>query len=79
LAKALAKSKNTKTADDVLELLNDANVNVVSMAYLALAQRGEAQAISVILRKIKASDSWYSQMYAYRALRALGWYQDRSL
>jgi hypothetical protein len=78
LAKALAKSRNTKTYDIVLELLNDSNVNVVSMAYLALAQRGDAQAIREILKKIKISDNWYSQFYAYRALRALGWTQDRS-
>ena len=69
---------HAKTYDVVLELLNDSNVNVVSMAYLALAQRGDAQAIREILNKIKVSDNWYSQMYAYRALRALGWTQDRS-
>jgi hypothetical protein len=78
LAKALAKSRNTKTYNVVLELLNDSNVNVVSMAYLALAKRRDAQAIGEILIKIKASDNWYSQLYAYRALRALGWTQDRS-
>jgi Ca2+/Na+ antiporter len=78
LAKALAKSRKKKTYDVVLELLNDSNVNVASMAYLALAQRGDAQAIREILKKIKVSDNWYSQMYAYRALRALGWTQDRS-
>jgi hypothetical protein len=78
LAKALAKSRNKDTYAVALNLLNDTNVNVKSMAYLALAQRGDRRAVEEILRKIKISDDWYSQFYAYRALRALGWIQNRS-
>lgn len=78
LAKALAQSRSSETYDDILVLMNDANVNVVSMAYLALARRGDSRAIEEILKKIKVSDNWYDQLYAYRALRVLGWRQDRS-
>ncbi len=78
LAKALAKSRNPETYDVVLELLNDPNVNVASMAYSALARRGDYRAVKEILKKIKISDRWYDQLYAYKALRVLGWKQDRS-
>jgi hypothetical protein len=78
LAKALAKSRNTETYEMVLELLIDSNVNVVSMAYWALAQRGDYRAVNEIIKNVEVSDNWYSQMYAYRALKALGWTQNQS-
>jgi len=78
LAKALAKSRKPETYGLLLSLLEDSNPNVVSMAFSALAQRRERRAVKEILKKIKESDNWYSQVYAYRALRALGWTQTRS-
>jgi len=78
LAKALGKSRDPETYDVILALLNDSNVNVASMAYSALARRGDFRAIKEILKKIMVSDSWYDQLYAYKALKVLGWKQDRS-
>jgi hypothetical protein len=77
LAKALAHSRKPETYKAVLILLNDANPNVVSMAYYALAQRGDPKAVNDIIERIMISDNWYSQLYAYKALRALGWNQTK--
>jgi len=77
LAKAMAKSKTPETYDALISLMNDNNVNVESMAYWALARRGDPRAIPIILRALTISDRWYSQLYAYKALRTLGWKQNR--
>jgi len=53
------------------------HANVVSMAFYALGQRGDRQAIKEILTRIETSKHWYNQWYAYRALRRLGWKQSR--
>jgi HEAT repeat protein len=47
------------------------------MAFYALGQRGDRQAIQEILTRIETSKHWYNQWYAYRALRCLGWKQSR--
>jgi hypothetical protein len=75
LARSLGVSRNPETYDDLLRLLNDPHPNVVSMAFFALGKRGDTRAISIILDNIGASDHWYCQWYAYRALRRLGWKQ----
>jgi len=77
LAKTLANSRQAETNKVLLTLTNDSNVNVVCMAFWALAQRKDAGVIEEILQKIQASDNWYSQLYAYRALRSLGWNQSQ--
>ncbi len=76
LAKALGVSKDPKTYDDLLALLDDPHPNVVSMAFQALGQRGDRRAVEEILRRIDVSDHWYNQWYAYKALRELGWRQS---
>jgi len=75
LARSLGVSRNPETYDDLLGLLKDPHPNVVSMAFFALGKRGDTRAIDIILENIDASDHWYSQWYAYRALRRLGWKQ----
>jgi hypothetical protein len=77
LAKALAHSRKPETYRAVLALLNDANPNVVSMAFYALAQRGDPKAVNDIIKRLMVMDNWYSQLYAYKALRALGWNQTK--
>jgi hypothetical protein len=77
-AKAMARSKIAETYDTLALLLNDSNVNVESMAFLALARRGDTGTLAKILAALKTSDRWYSQIYAYNALRTLGWKQKRS-
>ena len=77
-AKAMAQSEDDATYDALILFLNDPNVNVESMAFLALARRGDKRALPKILGALKASKRWYSQIYAYNALRNLGWKQNRS-
>ncbi|MGD8757352.1 MAG: HEAT repeat domain-containing protein [Deltaproteobacteria bacterium] len=77
LVKALGVSRHPETYPDLLALLDDPHANVVSMAFYALGQRGDRQAIKEILTRIETSKHWYNQWYAYRALRRLGWKQSR--
>jgi len=78
LVRTLAFSQRPETFRDLLKFLNDDNLNVRTMALYSLGLRRDPRAIRPILKKIKASDSWYDQMYAYKALRSLGWKQKRS-
>jgi hypothetical protein len=78
LARTLAVSRRPDTFRDLLELLNDDNLNVRTMAFYSLGLRKDPRAIKPILSKIEKSDNWYEQLYAYKALRSLGWKQTRS-
>jgi hypothetical protein len=73
----MAISNTAETYETLILLLNDTHINVESMAFWALARRGDSQAIPKILRAMKVSNRWYSQLYAYNALRTLGWKQSR--
>lgn len=77
LARALGASRDPKTYQDLLALLDDPHPNVVSMTLHALGQRGDTRAVKEILKRIETSDHWYNQWYAYRALRHLGWKQRK--
>ena len=77
LVRIMALSRRPRTFNDLLEFLNDENTNVRSMAFYSLGQRKNRGAIKPILEKIIASDDWYAQMYAYQALRSLGWKQTK--
>ena len=77
LAVALAVSRSHESFLDLLEFLEDNNTNVRSMAFYSLGARNNRQAIRPILEKIKVSPDWYDQLYAYRALRSLGWKQKK--
>jgi hypothetical protein len=78
LVRTLASSRRSGTYDDLLTFLNDKNTNVRCMAFFSLGLRRNPSAIKPILERIKISDNWYSQMYAYNALRSLGWKQTKS-
>ncbi|MBW2631294.1 MAG: HEAT repeat domain-containing protein [Deltaproteobacteria bacterium] len=78
LAKAMSKSRKPETGSALLALLDDPHRNVVCMAFYALGWRGNSAAEGEIIRRIEASGDWYTQWYAYRALRALGWKQAKS-
>ena len=78
LVKTLAYSRTSGTYEDLLTFLNDKNTNVRCMALYALGLRKNPRAIKPILERIRRSDNWYSQTYAYNALRSLGWKQTRS-
>lgn len=77
LARALATSPNPQATEDLIRLVADPQVNVRSMALQALAQRRDARAVQPILNLLKTSDEWYDQLYAYQALKALRWDQNR--
>ncbi len=78
LVRTLAFSRRSGTYDDLLTFLNDKNTNVRCMAFFSLGLRRNPRAIKPILASIKISDNWYSQTYAYNALRSLGWKQTKS-
>ncbi|MCP4106707.1 MAG: HEAT repeat domain-containing protein [Desulfobacteraceae bacterium] len=75
LAKAMGFSRSHKTYQELLILLDDSNFNVVYSAFEALGRRREKKAVGEILKRIKSSDNWYVQLYAYKALRKIGWKQ----
>jgi hypothetical protein len=77
--RALAVSRRPATFFDLLTFINDQNINVRSMAFYSLGLRNNRAAIGPILKKIEVSLDWYTQMYAYKALRTLGWMQTKSL
>ena len=78
LVRALGVSRQSETYRDVLAFLDDPHPNVVCMAFYALGQRGDRRAVNEIIERIETSDHWYSQWYAYKALRTLGWKQTKS-
>jgi hypothetical protein len=78
LAKTLAYSRQPETFDDLLRLMQDQNLNVRTMALYSLGLRKDPRAIRPILNMIEISKEWYCQMYAYKALRSLGWKQTKS-
>jgi len=78
LAKAMGVSRKPETYSNLLFMLNDPNRNVVCIAFYALGQRKDPGAAGEIIKRIEASGDWYSQQYAYRALRNLGWKQTGS-
>ena len=75
--KTLGNSRSSATYRDLLGFLDDPDRNVLTMTFYALGKRGNRHAISKIFDKIETSNDWYSQWYAYRALRSLGWKQTK--
>jgi len=75
LARILGNSREEKTYLDLIRMLDDPSPNVVCMALRSLGKRGNEQAIPIILNRMKSSDHWYIQWYAYNALKNLKWRQ----
>ena len=78
LVSALGVSRDPGTYKDIVAFLDDPHPNVVCIAFQALGERGNTRAVGEIIKRIKTSDHWYEQWYAYRALRSLKWKQRRS-
>jgi hypothetical protein len=78
LARALGASRQPETYREISQLLDDPHPNVVAMAFYALGQRGDPDAVDEIKTRLKISEHWYSQWYGYKALRTLGWKQAAS-
>ena len=77
LVRALGLSRQAHTYKDLVGFLDDPHPNVVRTAFYALGRRGDKRAVPEILKRIKTSQHWYNQWYAYKALRKLGWKQSR--
>ncbi|CAN2041682.1 HEAT repeat domain-containing protein [Candidatus Magnetomoraceae bacterium gMMP-15] len=75
LVRCLSISKSPDTYNDILKFLDDPQINVVCQALYSLGRRGDKKAIKEILKRIKQSNNWYNQWYAYKALKKLGWRQ----
>lgn len=78
LALALAASPSPAASVDLTRLVGDPHINVRTQALEVLGQRKDRSAAGQILRHLKTSPDWYDQLYAYKALRALGWSQAQS-
>jgi len=78
LTRALAISPSPAASADLALLLDDPHINVRTQAVEAIAQRRNRGAVREILKRLQTSQDWYFQLYAYRALRALGWNQTAS-
>ncbi|WP_319524693.1 HEAT repeat domain-containing protein [uncultured Desulfosarcina sp.] len=78
LARSLAYAKHPNAHAMLLDLADDPVPVVACQALWAMGQRKDRQAIPEIIERIDTSSHWYIQMYAYRALRTLGWVQPES-
>ena len=78
LAKAIGKSRSISTIEEIISLLDDPHPNIVCIALESLGNRRDKRSISLVMQKLKSSDHWYIEWYAYRALRSLGWKQKKS-
>jgi len=76
-AKNLRYMRGTSTRNTLRTLLDDPHFNVVCMAFHALGYAGARQDTAIIMKKMKQSDNWYEQWYAYKAMRRLGWKQKK--
>lgn len=78
LVRAYGQNNSPKIFDNMMRLLDDPQLNVAYTMYAALGKKGDLRAIPEILKRIRVSDKWYVQLYAYQSLRRLGWVQSKS-
>ena len=78
LAAALGNGRGPGAADLLWPMIADPHPNVVCSAYSSIGRVGGRGDAEKIIQGISASDHWYVQWYAYRALRQLGWTQKPS-
>jgi hypothetical protein len=77
-ARALGSSRKSEAYTTLIQLLDDPHPNVRCMAYYGLGVRGNRDAVHTIIQRINNSHHWYTQWYAYQALRSLKWKQNAS-
>jgi len=77
-ARAAARSSDPGIFNQMLNLIGDSQPNVACQAFYALGMLDNKQAIPEITKRIGDSNNWYVQWYAYKALKRLGWNQQRS-
>ncbi|HMA68005.1 MAG TPA: HEAT repeat domain-containing protein, partial [Desulfosalsimonadaceae bacterium] len=64
-----------KSFQMLIQLLEDPHPNVVCAALHALGRQGRKAAVAPIRRLMLSSGNWYVQLYAYNALKEIGWTQ----
>lgn len=78
LARSLAYTKDPAAGSLLAELARDTAPIVVCQALWAMGERNDRAVIPQLVDRVATDPHWYIQMYAYRALRRLGWVQPRS-
>lgn len=78
VARNLAFTQNPQAGAILSRLLGDPIPIVACQALWAIGERKDPTMVATIIDRINTSPHWYVQMYAYRALRNLGWVQPRS-
>lgn len=76
LARVLAHNQDKESLKDLLFLLKDPSPNVRCQAIWALGRRPWDRPSGYLEDIVKNSDHYYVQLYAYNALRRLGWRQQ---
>ncbi|MBU2488243.1 MAG: HEAT repeat domain-containing protein [Proteobacteria bacterium] len=75
-ARALRGARCARAFDDLTALARDPHRNVRCKAMESMGHGGNPRAREVLLGILRDSGDWYVQMYAYRALKSLGWTQE---
>ncbi len=78
LARCLAHAASLEAHAMLLTLIDDPTPIVACQALWAVGQGNDPAMIPKLIDRVNTSSHWYVQMYAYRALRRLGWVQPRS-
>jgi len=78
LARGLSVSSGPDDEAQLIRLMQDPHPNVACQAIYSIGKRKFRSARQKILQVIRTSDHWYVQLYAYGALRKLGWKQTAS-
>jgi hypothetical protein len=76
-ARALSANRSMDSYAQLLKLVDDPHPNVQCQAFYSLGNIGNKGAVEVIIDRIKVSRDWYSQWYAYKSLKRLGWIQQK--
>ena len=75
LARVLAGNRDKEGFEDLVDLLKDPAPNVRCQAIWALSRRPWDKPIKYVEDMARHSNHYYVQLYAYNALRRLGWRQ----
>ena len=78
LARNLGTGRHPDDETHLITLMRDPHPNVVCQALYSMGKRKFRKTTARLLETIKTSDHWYVQLYAYNALRKLGWKQIAS-
>jgi hypothetical protein len=77
-ARALGGARSPRAFALAAEMTGDESPMVTCQACFALGEMGRVEAIPLLLAFMRHGNHWYTQRYAYDALRKLGWSQPAS-